>query len=304
MNFAVPLSIVFLTILSVALFASNQALVTLLAVNAVIQLVLFVFVACIPFLRSGRMSYVDIAWPFGVALIGVQILLLGDGDVFRRAIVGSIYILIGLRMGLGALTMARATGVIFEREFPRYEYRHLCFQSCSDAQKRFHILAEIMLQGFANMSVLAIPGFMLAINHNSSVSNWETVGVLIWLIAYGLEMTADIQKLRFMKGNKGAVCNIGLWRYSRHPNYFSEWLVWTGIVVASVSSWWLLREEETMFVASTLAVGAIGASAMLYTTLVYLTGAIPSEYFSVRKRPDYAEYQRTTNRFFPWFPQS
>lgn len=59
---------------------------------------------------------------------------------------------------------------------------------------------------------------------------------------------------------KGGVCNAGLWRYSRHPDYFAEWLV-------------------------------------------YLTGAIPSGYYSVRKRPEYQRYQETTNMFFPWFPR-
>lgn len=298
------LTLLFTAIFAIASSANNETLAFMLSVNAVVQLAFFVIVAAIPFLRTGRMSYVDIAWPFGVALIGVHILMFGDGDPLRTGIVGGIYLLIGLRMGLGAVVMAKNTGVIFAKEFPRYEYCQMKLEASGKGNVRFNMLTEIMLQGFANMSVLALPGFMLAINAHPELSAWEVAGVLIWLVAYALEMTADMQKLKFMVKNKGAVCNVGLWRYSRHPNYFSEWLVWTALVIAAFPSWLSLASTETTLVWAILGLGALGASIMLYTTLVYLTGAIPAEYFSVRKRPAYAEYQRTTNRFFPWFPKT
>jgi len=94
-----------------------------------------------------------------------------------------------------------------------------------------------------------------------------------------------------------------LWRYSRHPNYFSEWLVWTGIVIAAVPSLMSLYGTEPTYVSAALGIGGAGASLMMYITLVYLTGAIPAEYYSVRKRADYKRYQETTNMFFPWFPK-
>lgn len=250
------------------------------------------------------MSYVDIAWPFGVAAIGGQILLFADGDLVRKSLIAGVYLMIGLRMGFGALTMAKATGVIFKTEFPRYSYRRMTLSHLSEGKIRFHMLTEVMAQGFANMSVLALPGFLIALNPSTSISAWEVLGIVIWIIAYLLESTADFQKLKFISRNQGGVCNVGLWKYSRHPNYFSEWLVWSAIVVAAVPSWLALQQQETVLVWIALGLGTLGASAMLYTTLVYLTGAIPAEYYSLRKRPDYAEYQRTTNRFFPWFPKS
>jgi steroid 5-alpha reductase family enzyme len=100
------------------------------------------------------------------------------------------------------------------------------------------------------------------------------------------------------------VCDVGLWCYSRHPNYFAEWLVWTGVVMAAAPSWWALRSSESPAVWAALGLGAAGASAMMYTTLVYLTGAIPTEHFSARKRPGYRAYQERTSRFFPWFPKA
>ncbi|MFT5887673.1 MAG: steroid 5-alpha reductase family enzyme [Zhongshania sp.] len=304
MNFGSALSVVFLAIWSVVIFAANETLVSMILVNGAVQMVLFILVAGIPFLVTGRMSYVDIAWPFGVALIGVVILFMGDGNVIRKSVVGGIYLLIGLRMGLGALTMARATGVIFKIEFSRYVYRRMILEESDGARVKFHSLAEIMSQGFANMSVLALPGFMLAVNGSGLFSVWEIAGVGIWLLAYILESIADAQKMLFISKNKRGVCDIGLWRYSRHPNYFSEWLVWTGLAIASISSWLALQEFEILAIWIVLGVGALGASVMLYITLNYLTGAIPAEYYSVRKRAGYKSYQETTNRFFPWLPKN
>ncbi len=249
------------------------------------------------------MSYVDIAWPFGVALIGLQIAVMGDGDVVRRLCVAGVYLLIGLRMGIGALTMARSTGVIFKTEFPRYLYRRMQLAGQSESRIRFHVLSEIMAQGLANASVLAIPGFMMAVNTQSEIHPLEIAGICIWIIAYLLESTADLQKMKFMASNRGGVCDTGLWRYSRHPNYFAEWLVWTGIVIAAVPSWMSLHGTEPAYVWAALGIGGAGASLMMYITLVHLTGAIPAEYYSVRKRAGYQRYQETTNMFFPWFPK-
>jgi len=99
------------------------------------------------------------------------------------------------------------------------------------------------------------------------------------------------------------VCNIGLWKYSRHPNYFSEWLVWTSLVIAAVPSWLAIGSIETTPIWIALGAGALCASVMMYITLVYITGAIPAEYYSVRKRKEYKAFQEKTNMFFPWFPK-
>lgn len=304
MNFGPILCTAFLAVWAIAMLTANETLAWMLMVNAVVQLILFALVAVLPFLRTGRMSYVDIAWPFGVAMIGLQIALLGDGDLVRNLCIAGVYLLIGLRMGIGALTMARTSGVIFKTEFPRYTYRRMTLSGHSEIQLRLHMLAEIMAQGLANASVLAIPGFLLAVNSDAQVHPLEILGIGLWFTAYVLESTADVQKLKFIAKNRGGVCNIGLWRFSRHPNYFAEWLVWTGIVIAAIPSWVALHTTEQTWVWIVLGIGGAGASLMLYITLVYLTGAIPAEYYSVRKRPEYKAYQENTNRFFPWFPKN
>lgn len=305
MNSGLVLCVACAAIWSAATLSNNETLVSMLMVNAGLQIALFIVVACIPYIKTGRMSYVDIAWPFGVALIGVQIILMGDGDMVRRVVTGSAYLLIGLRMGIGGLAMARKTGVIFKTEFPRYEYRHMLLKQSGVKNIKLHGLAEMMAQGFSNASALAFPGFMLAVNTSGAMSAWEIVGLSLWLVAYLLETTADGQKLLFVskKENEGGVCDVGLWKFSRHPNYFAEWLVWTGLVIAAVPSWIALNDTESTFVWAVLGLGATGASSMLYLTLVHLTGAVPAEYFSVKKRPEYEAYQRRTNMFFPWFPR-
>ncbi len=74
-------------------------------------------------------------------------------------------------------------------------------------------------------------------------------------------------------------------------------------MVAAMPFWWNLRGLEHSVVWLVQGMGLFGVSVVMYTTLVYLTGAKPAEYYSVRKRAGYRDYQRTTNRFFPWFPK-
>ena len=76
-------------------------------------------------------------------------------------------------------------------------------------------------------------------------------------------------------------------------------MVWNGFVIASIPSWLLLKSEVSSVAWYLLALALLFTSRLMYTTLVYETGAVPSEYFSLEKRPGYKRYQETTNRFFP-----
>ncbi len=98
------------------LLTDNLASIGLL--NGILQLILFTLVVCLPTWRTGRMSYVDIGWPWGLVLIGVLTWIYGEGDALRVAIVSIAYIFAGARMGLGALKMWKS-GYI-KTEFPRY----------------------------------------------------------------------------------------------------------------------------------------------------------------------------------------
>lgn len=296
------LSLLFAVVLGVALASS---LAEEVAVNGAIQSVLFLLVVVVPFLRTRRMSYVDIAWPLGVAAIGAVAIALGDGASARRIGVGVVYLVVGLRMGLGALWMARTTGVIRTHEFPRYRYRRMVAEAHHGRRADLHLLNEVVLQGLANASILAAPAFVIAANAEASISLFEVGGLALWLCGYAIESVADAQKLAFARHATATdVCDVGLWRYSRHPNYFGEWLVWVGIALAAVPSWIQLRDAEPAAVWLVLGVACVAAPATMYLTLVHLTGAVPSEHFSARKRPGYVRYQATTSRFFPRPPRS
>ena len=280
----------------------SDSLVSIGLINGLLQLLLFALVVCLPAWRTGRMSYVDIGWPWGLALIGVLTWCYSEGDATRVAVVSIAYIFAGSRMGLGALKMWRLG--YLNTEFPRYEYQKSRWQKAGKTNRALAMQVEAILQGLANASFLAIPAFVIATNPDPHMSIFEIIGMGVWLGAFVMESVADSQKLAFLRemkklGKKNTVCNIGLWTYSRHPNYFAEWMVWNGLVIASIPSWLALYQQESIIIWGLLGIGILFASRMMYTTLVYYTGAVPSEFYSVQKRPEYKKYQQTTNMFFP-----
>ena len=285
-----------------ALLLSTSTFHHLGLVNGLAQLALFTVVVCVPIWRTGRMSYVDIGWPWGLVLLGGLSYWLSDGYWARSLAVSAVLVAIGLRMGLGALKMWRLG--LLEREFPRYQYQRLRWQRDGKTNVALALQVDAAAQGLANASFLALPIFIIASNRSTEFAPLELIGLAIWLLAFGLESVADLQKIRFLRAMKLAgklrqVCNIGLWRYCRHPNYFYEWMVWNSLLVAALPSWLALRGTEHFMLWLLLGAGLLFTSRVMYSTLVYVTGAVPSEHYSLQKRPDYEAYQQRTNRFFP-----
>lgn len=307
MNYLRPL---FPYLFGLMLVLSTQKFLNVGLVNALGQLILFTFVVCIPIWRTERMSYVDIGWPWGLVLLGIVSFIYSDGYWLRSALISGMVILVGLRMGLGALKMWKAG--YLEREFPRYQYQRILWKEEGKNNTQFALQVDAISQGMANASFLALPIFIIGTNNNESFAVLEIIGIGTWMLALIFESVADLQKLLFLKNMKKAkkhnqVCNIGLWKYCRHPNYFAEWMVWNGIIIMAIPSFLSLGAMEISFLSSNLSMvlwsliglGMLYASRMMYVTLVYTTGAIPSEHFSSIKREGYKEYQQTTNRFFP-----
>jgi len=181
---------------------------------------------------------------------------------------------------------------------------------------------EILVQAFANCAFLNLPALVLAFSQPRSFSALEIAGLVGWLASYAWESTADFQKQGFLAANKknggakDAVCQVGLWRLCRHANYFGEWCVWNSVVmltVPSIYSAYVLASDNAGLLggafisapswlgAALLLLGTISISWLMYHCLVRYTGAVPAEYFSVRKRPDYKAYQQSTPMFFPDF---
>jgi steroid 5-alpha reductase family enzyme len=127
-------------------------------------------------------------------------------------------------------------------------------------------------------------------------TGWMTAGAAVWLTGLVIETVADIQKYRFKRagGARARWVDRGLWRYSRHPNYFGELLCWWGLFVFVLPDpgWWLI-------------VGAAGPLAI--TALLLFGTGIPTLEKSAQEKwgqdPEYLAYRRRTNRLVPWFPQ-
>ena len=271
-------------------------------INGLGQLVLFLFVVCIPIWKTGRMSYVDIGWPWGVALIGLITYCQINTITLSKTLVITAYILIGSRMGLGALKMW-SMGLL-KKEFPRYEYQKIRWKKSNKTNISLAMQVEALSQGLANASFLAIPIFLISVSPSTQLSPLEIIGFTIFILSIVFETIADYQKLKFLKemkrqNKKNMVCDIGLWKYTRHPNYFAEWMVWNGLIIASIPSYISLFDSEALWLWIMIGVALLYTSRIMYITLVYLTGAVPSEYYSVQKRPAYKAYQQSTNIFFP-----
>lgn len=252
------------------------------------------------------MSYVDIGWPWGLVLIGSLTLMMAQGDLTRVAMVAGLYIFIGGRMGIFALKLWRAGA--FQREFPRYQYQTVRWEREGEGNVPLARQVEVLAQGFANASYLAFPAVIIAANDSPTLSVFELLGFGLACAALAFESLADLQKVGFLasakaKGERNSVCDVGVWRFCRHPNYFGEWMVWNGLIVMALPSIANLFEVEGFIVAGLLTLGLFFVSRLMYVTLVYHTGAKPSEFYSVQKRHGYAVYQRTTNMFFPGPPR-
>ena len=273
------------------------------SINGLTQLILFIIVVSIPAFITKRMSYVDIGWPWGLVCIGVLVLINGEGYWIRKYIISGMYLIAGLRMGIGAIILLKKG--YLNKELSRYEYQRLRWKKSGYSNIDISLQYEIMIQCLANVTFLALPAIIQSYNPQDFISPLEIFGYLLWLVFLIIEHLADLQKQSFLRkafleNKKKQVCNIGLWKYSRHPNYFAEWMVWNCLIISSLPSlFYFYSIEESKIIWIGLLVSLIYISKIMYNTLVYYTGAIPSEYYSRQRRPDYSEIQKKTNMFFP-----
>lgn len=295
-------------------------------INLLTQLAVFIPTVQIPTMMTGRLSYVDIAWPTGLLAMGavnllqtMRRLLSGEGercDEVRSIIISIAYMFQGGRMALGSWTMFLAGHM--RKEMQRYTFQRLRWAAAGitagSLAEAVELQKEAFTQCLANLGPLAVP---LALQSSIKVGQPQVLDALAWLLWVGFfvwEHTSDLQKVAFgqamkKQGLRGKVCRSGLWNYSRHPNYFGEWMVWVSLTLASLPAWrCFLKDtagktgqqgEEASWsrVGTTLALLAVPAS--MYVCLIHWTGAIPAEFYSMKNRPDYPRYCQEVNRFFP-----
>ena len=171
----------------------------------------------------------------------------------RPKLIMIAYLVSGLRMALGA-TLLFLTGRL-QQEFPRYLYlREIIWakKGITDESSfdfKISMQKDILVQCLCNMGALCMPMMIQGFGYNSEELTYlEIFGWILWYFSIMFEHTADRQKKRFIKdckekNIKNAVCDVGLWRYSRHPNYFGEWMVWNSLIITSLPS--LLASWQT-----------------------------------------------------------
>jgi steroid 5-alpha reductase family enzyme len=138
--------------------------------------------------------------------------------------------------------------------------------------------------------VLSTPFLVAALNARPRLSFLEYAAAALWLFAFAGELLADRQLHAFKANpaNRGRTCRAGLWKYSRHPNYFFEWLIWVAFALFAMSSPYGYL--------------ALVSPLLILFFLFRVTGIPATEAQALRtKGEDYRQYQRTTSAFVPWF---
>jgi len=158
-------------------------------------------------------------------------------------------------------------------------------------------------QSLANALFFIMPLQISCSNTETKIHCLEIVGVIIWFFAFWLENKADLQRLAFVQRQKkenkpsGAIVNEGLWKYSRHPNYFCEFLIWIAYTIYAIPS--MEYDWRTAFL--------FFVPYVAYYFLVKFTGIYITEQSMLKKRKgtafekEYENYLKTTSEFFPWF---
>jgi steroid 5-alpha reductase family enzyme len=232
--------------------------------------------------RGGNPALVDVAWSYGTGACGVVLALNADGDLERRIVAAVLAGIWGLRLGTYL-----AIRLSHHPEDRRY----------TAMREKWGDRANIFMLGFFMLQALFVVLYGLPMLAGATGgSPFGPVGILgIVLIVSGMigVTIADLQLLGFKTDSNrepNDVCRVGLWSWSRHPNYFFEWIIWCGWAVLSLSGslWWL---------------GIAGALCMLWF-LFKVTGIPHVEREALKKRGDsYREYQRTTSVFIPRPPK-
>jgi steroid 5-alpha reductase family enzyme len=231
---------------------------------------------------KARNDTADIAWGLGF-IVAAAVSLLTVGIYPQRGLLVSALVLVwGLRLSVHIHARNRGRG-----EDRRY-------RAWREEWGRWFVLRSF-LQVFILQGVLLVVVASPVIYANGSVSpplGWlDLTGGLVWLIGFGFEALGDWQLLRFLRdpANKGRLMTTGLWRYTRHPNYFGEVTLWWGLwlIVLSVPGGWLT---------------IIGP--LTITGLILKVSGIPMLEKGYAGRADFAAYQRRTSAFFPLPPRN
>jgi steroid 5-alpha reductase family enzyme len=233
--------------------------------------------------RSKNAGIVDVGWAAGLGLLAIFYALLGDGYIIRRLLL-SVF---------AVVWSARLAFYIFLRSLGRPEDgRYQTLRQAWGTRQQLYFFLFFQAQALLDV-ILSLPFLIIACDPTPALNIWDTAAGLIWLISMMGESLADWQLARYRQipDNRGKTCRNGLWRYSRHPNYFFEWLHWWTYVLMAVGSPYAWAAWMSPFL-------------ILYL-LFKVTGIPATEAQALKSRgEEYRDYQRTTSMFIPWFPST
>jgi steroid 5-alpha reductase family enzyme len=235
--------------------------------------------------KINNAGIVDIFWSYNFPVIALIYCFTGYGLDERKWLITGMCLIWGIR--LGTYLYVRVLGHI-EEEDGRYKQLRIDWAD----NWPFKIFMFFQMQAISNV-FLSIPFLVACINPSPRLNWFEYIGTALWILALSGEAIADrqLQKFKSDKSNKGKVCDVGLWGWSRHPNYFFEWMIWVAYFVFACGSpygW----------------ISFICPLIILY--LLYKVTGIPmNEEQNLRSKPEaYKAYQQRVSPFFPLPPKS
>ena len=230
-----------------------------------------------------NVSIVDIFWGFGFVVVNTFYVFMSGELNARKILILTLVCIWGSRLAIYLAFRNIGKGEDFRYQEFRQNY----------GPKRywwFSYFQTFLLQGVLIM-IISLP--LLGINFNNSNGNLKMLdylGIIIWLIGFTFETVGDFQLSNFKRNskNKGKVLHTGLWKYTRHPNYFGDSAVWWayGIFSIAAGSYWQ-------------AIGAV----IMTLLILKISGVSLLEKTLKETKPQYKEYIQKTSSFIPWFPK-
>jgi steroid 5-alpha reductase family enzyme len=233
--------------------------------------------------RMGKHRVVDIAWGLAFSAIALTTYAMstGHGDPVRRALVTALTVIWGVRLAGHIFLRARGAP-----EDPRYE----TLLKKAPGNPNVYALTRVYLLQAVIAWFVSLPVQVVQYD-KGPLAWWAVFGIAVWAVGFFFESVGDWQLTRFKadSSNKGKVLDTGLWRYTRHPNYFGDACVWWGLYLLAVGTW---------------AGAAMILSPVLMTYfLAGKTGRPLMDEHMTRTRPEYAAYVRRTSGFVPRRPR-
>ncbi len=233
-------------------------------------------------LRIRNASIVDVFWGLGFVLVSWTTVLLTDATAMRRWVIVVTATIWGTRLA----------AYLAWRNFGKPEdYRYRAMRdSYGD---RFAWVSALLVFGLQGLLMWIVSWPLQFGQQSAAALNWvDVLGVMLWTLGWLFETVGDWQLARFKRQMEyaGKVMDRGLWRYTRHPNYFGDFLVWWGfylMAVASHAPWWTIVSPLVMSV-----------------LLMRVSGVTLLERSLQTRRPQYTDYMRRTSAFFPWPPRN